>query len=71
MNCERSSKRAWIREVAIGIARPLTRAETRTVEAEWRRYQHQVRALHFTVLFPRDLVKKFLKAELKKIDARK
>ena len=61
MNSERSSRRAWVREVAIGLGRSLTKSETREVEAEWRRYQCSVRALHFTVLFPRDFVKKFSK----------
>jgi hypothetical protein len=59
MNAERSMKRAWVREVAIGLGRPLTRREQREVEAEWRRYRRSVPALHFTVLFPRDFVAKF------------
>ena len=40
MHSERSERRAWQREVAIGLGRQLTRDEAETVRVAWQAYSH-------------------------------
>lgn len=43
MNCERSARRAWVREVAIGLGRKLTAREEQIVTDAWRGYRESLR----------------------------
>jgi hypothetical protein len=60
MNADRSERRAWLTQVAIGLGRALTRAEAAEVTDMWREYKwaRKHNDDHFA-MYPPELVKKF------------
>lgn len=46
MNSERSMRRDWQRQVAMGLGRQLTKQEAKLVAAAWSAYNQTLRATH-------------------------
>lgn len=63
VNCERSQRRAWQKMVAIGLSRPLSKAEAKQVADAWRESEkYRTSAAGYAGPWPSDFVKRWAAA---------